>query len=52
MIANAVIRKLRARKVEIGWLKVRELEVVGQRWPGSATRPLPAADQLSWRDAN
>ncbi len=32
-IANAVIRKLRAEEVEIGSLKVRELEVAGQRGP-------------------
>jgi hypothetical protein len=36
-IANAVIRKLRAEEIEIGSLKVRELEVAGQRWP--ETRP-------------
>jgi hypothetical protein len=30
-----VIRKLRAEEIEIGSLKVRELEVAGQRWPGS-----------------
>ena len=34
-IADAVIRKLRAEEIEIGSLKVRELEVAGQRWPGS-----------------
>jgi len=28
-----VIRKLQAEEVEIGSLKVRELEVAGQRWP-------------------
>jgi hypothetical protein len=32
-IANAVIRKLRAEEIEIGSLKVRELEVAGKRWP-------------------
>jgi hypothetical protein len=31
--ANAVIRKLRAKEIEIGSLKVCELEVAGQRWP-------------------
>jgi hypothetical protein len=31
-IANAVIRKLRAEQIEIGSLKVRQLEVAGQRW--------------------
>jgi hypothetical protein len=36
---------LRAEEIEIGSLKVRELEVAGQRWPGSATSPLTAADQ-------
>ena len=34
-IADAVIRKLRGEEIEIGSLKVRELEVAGQRWPGS-----------------
>ena len=34
-IADAVIRKLRAEVIEIGSLKVRELEVAGQRWPQS-----------------
>jgi hypothetical protein len=34
-IADAVIRKLRAEEIEIGLLKVRELEVAGQRWPES-----------------
>ncbi len=38
-IADAVIRKLRAEEIEIGSLKVRELEVAGQRWPG---RPPPS----------
>jgi hypothetical protein len=46
-IADAVIRKLRAEEIEIGSLKVRELEVAGQRWPGSATSPVMAADQHS-----
>lgn len=32
-IANAVIRKLSAGEVEIGALRVRELEVGGRRWP-------------------
>jgi hypothetical protein len=35
-IADAVIRRLRAEHVEIGSLKVRELEVAGQRWPAAA----------------
>ena len=34
-IADAVIRKLRAEEFEIGSLKVRQLEVAGQRWPES-----------------
>jgi hypothetical protein len=33
-VADAVIRKLRAGEIEIGTLKVRELEVSGHRWPG------------------
>jgi hypothetical protein len=36
-IANAVIRKLRAEEIEIGSLKVRELEVAGRRWPENPT---------------
>jgi hypothetical protein len=32
-IADAVIRRLRAEQIEIGSLKVRELEVAGRRWP-------------------
>ena len=32
-IANGVIKKLRAEEIEIGSLKVRELEVAGKRWP-------------------
>jgi hypothetical protein len=32
-IANAVIRKLQAGEVEIGLLKVTQLEVGGRRWP-------------------
>jgi hypothetical protein len=39
-IADAVIRRLRAEHVEIGSLRVRELEVAGQRWPAAA----PTAD--------
>jgi hypothetical protein len=46
-IADAVIRKLRAEEIEIGSLKVRELEVAGQRWPGSTVPPMPATDQQS-----
>jgi hypothetical protein len=46
-IANAVIRKLRAAEVEFRSLKVRELEVAGQRWPRSADSPLLASDQPS-----
>jgi hypothetical protein len=42
-----VIRKLRAEEIETRSLKVRELEVAGQRWPGSAIPPMPAADQHS-----
>lgn len=36
-IADAVIRELRAQEIEIGSLKVRELEVAGQRWTGSTS---------------
>ena len=36
-IANAVIRKLRAEQLEIGVLRVRELEVGGRRWPDDHT---------------
>ena len=46
-IANAVIRKLRAEESEIGSLKVRELEVAGQRWTGSTISSIPRADQQS-----
>jgi hypothetical protein len=46
-IADAVIRKLRAEEIEVGSLKVRELEVAGQRWPGTTVPPTPAADQQS-----
>jgi hypothetical protein len=46
-IADAVIRRLRAEEIEIGSLKVRELEVAGQRWTGSTAPPTPAADQQS-----
>jgi hypothetical protein len=42
-----VIRRLRAGEVEIGSLKVRELEVAGQRWPSPANQPLLAPDQPS-----
>lgn len=38
---NAVIRKLRTDEIEIGSLKVWELEVAGQRWP-SPTPPAAA----------
>jgi hypothetical protein len=34
-IANAVIKRLRLEEVEIGTLRVRELEVAGQRWPAA-----------------
>jgi hypothetical protein len=34
-IRRAVIRELRAEEIDIGSLKVRELEVAGQRWPES-----------------
>ena len=44
-IASAVIRKLRAEEIEIGSLKVRELEVAGQRWTGSAIPSSPTAVQ-------
>ena len=37
--ANAVIRKLRAEEIEIGSLKVRELEVAGKRWPVEGQSP-------------
>ena len=37
VIADAVIRRLRAEEVEIGSLKVRELEVAGERWPAPPT---------------
>jgi hypothetical protein len=46
-IANAVIRKLRAEEIEIGILRVRELEVAGQRWTGSAIPSQPSSDQQS-----
>jgi hypothetical protein len=46
-IADAVIRRLRAEEIEIGSLKVRELEVAGQRWTGSTTSSIPRADQQS-----
>jgi hypothetical protein len=36
-IANAVIRKLRADDIEIGKLKVRELEVAGRPWVPSGS---------------
>jgi hypothetical protein len=42
-----VIRRLRAEEIEIGSLKVRELEVAGQRWTGSAISSIPRADQQS-----
>jgi hypothetical protein len=32
-LADAVTRRLRAEEIEIGSLKVRELEVAGERWP-------------------
>jgi hypothetical protein len=38
---------LRAEEIEIGSLKVRELEVAGQRWTGSTTSSIPRADQQS-----
>jgi hypothetical protein len=44
-IADAVIRKLRAEEVELGSLKVRELEVAGQRWTGSSAASMPTAEQ-------
>ena len=31
--AKGFIRKLSAEEIEIGSLKVRELEVAGKRWP-------------------
>jgi hypothetical protein len=37
-IADAVVRRLRAESIEIGALKVRELEVAGRRWPESAAQ--------------
>ncbi|HET6919391.1 MAG TPA: hypothetical protein VFI46_08000 [Jiangellaceae bacterium] len=46
-IADAVIRKLRAEEIEIGALMVREVEVAGQRWPGSTVPPVSAAEQRS-----
>src|SRR5436305_6338600 len=36
-IANAVIRRLSAGEVEIGRLRVNELEVAGRRWPQPIT---------------
>ena len=39
VIANAVIRRLRAGEIEIGTLRVRELEVGGRRWPPDAQDP-------------
>ena len=46
-IADAVIRRVRAAEIEIGSLKVRELEVAGQRWTGSTISSIPGADQQS-----
>ena len=46
-IADAVIRRVRAAEIEIGSLKVRELEVAGQRWTGSTISSIPRADQQS-----
>jgi hypothetical protein len=46
-IADAVIRRLRAEEIEIGSLKVRELEVAGQRWTGSTIPSSPTADRQS-----
>jgi hypothetical protein len=46
-IADALIRGLRAAEIETGSLKVRELEVTGQRWNGSATPSSPTADRQS-----
>ena len=47
VIGNAVIRILRAEEIEIGSLKVRELEVAGQRWTGSSSPSLATSDQRS-----
>lgn len=38
-IADAVIRRLRAGEIEIGSLKVRELEIDGRRWPETPAAP-------------
>ena len=46
-IADAVIRRPRAGEIEIGSLKVRELEVAGQRWTGSSIPSSPTADRQS-----
>jgi hypothetical protein len=46
-IADAVIRRPRAVEIVIGWLKVRELEVSGQRWTGSSIPSSPTADRQS-----
>jgi hypothetical protein len=43
VIADAVIRRLRAEEIEIGLLKVRELEVAGRRWPGPDRGPAAGA---------
>jgi hypothetical protein len=47
--SDAVIRKSRAEEIEIDSLKVRELEVAGQRqrWTGSTIPSTPTADQQS-----
>jgi hypothetical protein len=37
VIANAVIRKLCAEEIEIGTLRVRELEVAGRPWVPSGS---------------
>jgi hypothetical protein len=49
-IANAVIRRLRAEEIEIGSLKVRELEVAGRRWPDASVGASNGADATNGAD--
>jgi hypothetical protein len=52
VIANAVIRKLRAEQIEIGSLKVGQLEVAGRRWAEERTDESSQTDGSNGQQAD
>jgi hypothetical protein len=47
-----VIKRLRAEEIEIGSLKVRELEVAGRRWPDASVGASNGAEAPNGADTS